>query len=430
MTQKSRQRFITANELLNSRNHSRLVETNLASARLEAGERFIQSGVPLNKDEYWKFSSPERFTSKGLKNQLNFSQLSLTESKGADEINIFFVDGVLDESLSQLKMYEDLEIVSMNNEKASELNWAQELYGQVESASQNKTKRALSAFNTACAKEGLFIRVRQGKKRKLVINYLGKLGTSDSLIHHIIKLEAGSELVLLEKGEGASRLNRLIEIDLLSGAHLDHIRFFGTDVSADALTQIFVQQAQQSHYREFALILNNEFIRNEFYVSLEGENAKVSLAGANLGKSDSVQDDTIYIAHLKPNCQSRQVFKKVLREEATGIFQGKIYVNSEAQKTDGYQISKGLLIGEKSKFLTKPELEIYADDVICSHGSTCGAIDEESLFYLTSRGVSKQEAVGMLILAFLDEAVQEIDDDKIAVEIRDILRRESEYKLE
>ena len=225
-------------------------------------------------------------------------------------------------------------------------------------------------------------------------------------------------------------MNRLIEIELLSSSVLDHIRFFGKDLLAEAVSQVFIRQSSESHYREFTLALNNNFIRNEFYVSLEGENAKTSLAGASLGNSDNVQDDTIYIAHLMPTCESRQVFKKVLRENATGIFQGKIFVSSEAQKTDGYQISKGLLIGDKSKFLTKPELEIYADDVICSHGSTCGAIDDESLFYLTSRGVSKKEAVGMLILAFLDEAVQEIEDKEVADEIREILRLDLEGGLE
>ena len=429
MTQKLTQRFLVANELLTSRNEISQVETNTASARLKAGKRFLQLGIPLNKDEYWKFCSPARFTSKDRMNQINVFQSTLTERNITDEINIFFVDGVLDKSLSQLEVHEDLEIISMSDEKSFDSTWAQDLYGQVESTSHQHTNRGLSAFNTACAKDGLFVRVRQGEKRKLVINYVGERSTSDALVHHVIKLESKSELVLIERGEGASRLNRLVEIELLSDSSLDHIRFFGNDKSADALTQIFVRQAQRSHYREFALILNNEFIRNEFYVSLEGENAKVSLAGASLGNGESVQDDTIYIAHLKPYCQSRQVFKKVLRDESTGIFQGKIYVSSEAQKTDGYQISKGLLIGEKSKFLTKPELEIYADDVICSHGSTCGAIDDESLFYLTSRGVSKQEAIGMLILAFLDEAVHEISDNEIADEIREILRLASEKKL-
>ena len=158
-----------------------------------------------------------------------------------------------------------------------------------------------------------------------------------------------------------------------------------------------------------------------FFVSLIGEGARVSLSGANLGKDNNVQDDTIFIAHLSRDCESRQVFKKVLQKGATGIFQGKIYVSSEAQKTDGYQVSKGLLIGNESKFLTKPELEIYADDVICSHGSTSGAIDEESVFYLTSRGVSRKDAESMLILAFLDEAIQEIDNNELAESVRKML---------
>ena len=117
------------------------------------------------------------------------------------------------------------------------------------------------------------------------------------------------------------------------------------------------------------------------------------------------------------------MFKKVLRNGATGIFQGKILVKADAQKTDGYQISQGLLLDDDSQFLAKPELEIYADDVACSHGSTCGGVDETSLFYLTSRGISKQDAQGMLVLAFADEAIAEIADETLADEIRDCLGR-------
>ena len=430
MTQNSKQRFLAADELLSFRNHHTHGNKNTEKARISAGKRFLKSGIPMSKDEYWKFSSPDQFTSKELQNQLSFSDSNQAVIQSDNEINIFFVDGILDENLSDLQVNENLEIFSMNDNKATELLWVQELYGEVEAASQKRTKRALSAFNTACAEHGLFVRAKRGGKHKLVVNYIGKESDSDSLIHHLIKLEHDSNLVLIEKGEGASRLNRLIEIELLSSSVLDHIRFFGKHSLAEAFSQVFIRQSSESHYREFTLALNNNFIRNEFYVSLEGENAKTSLAGASLGNSDNVQDDTIYIAHLMPTCESRQVFKKVLRDNATGIFQGKIFVSSEAQKTDGYQISKGLLIGDKSKFLTKPELEIYADDVICSHGSTCGAIDDESLFYLTSRGVSKKEAVGMLILAFLDEAVQEIEDKEMADEIREILRLDLEGGLE
>ena len=119
-----------------------------------------------------------------------------------------------------------------------------------------------------------------------------------------------------------------------------------------------------------------------------------------------------------------------MKENATGVFQGKIFVTSKAQKTDGYQVSKGLLIGNESRFLTKPELEIYADDVVCSHGSTSGAIDEDSLFYLNSRGVSKKEATDMLILAFLDESVSEIESDSLADGVRELLRKSLETRNE
>ena len=209
-----------------------------------------------------------------------------------------------------------------------------------------------------------------------------------------------------------------------------HIRYFGQNTTCDVLNQVFVRQGAKSTYNEFSLVINNAFIRNEFNISLEGEYAKVSLSGANLAENDNLQDDTIFVSHLKQNCESRQVFKKVLKDNSTGVFQGKIYVIADAQRTDGYQISKGLLLGKESKFLTKPELEIYADDVVCSHGSTCGSIDEDGLFYLTSRGVSKTEAVGMLILAFLDESLQEIESIELAEGIREILRLESEIQID
>jgi Fe-S cluster assembly protein SufD len=145
------------------------------------------------------------------------------------------------------------------------------------------------------------------------------------------------------------------------------------------------------------------------------------IAGACLGDGDFLQDDTVFVVHDAVGCESRQVFKKVLRNGATGVFQGKILVKQGAQQTDGYQISQSLLLDEDSQFLAKPELEIYADDVKCSHGSTSGAIDETGLFYLRSRGVPEAEATDLLVLAFLAEALDEIDDEGLRDDIRERL---------
>jgi Fe-S cluster assembly protein SufD len=163
---------------------------------------------------------------------------------------------------------------------------------------------------------------------------------------------------------------------------------------------------------------------------LEGEDSSMSISGAYIGTDEEHHDDTVFISHNAERCESRQVFKKVLRNKSTGVFQGKILVDSKAQKTDGYQISKGLLLDSESSFFAKPELEIYADDVICSHGSTCGAVDDNSLFYLTSRGIPKPIAVDMMIIAFIDESIQEIQNQSLANEIRTILVKELESRIE
>ena len=177
---------------------------------------------------------------------------------------------------------------------------------------------------------------------------------------------------------------------------------------------MFTRLGQESVYKSFTLTVNGILTRNEQIVELTGDDAVAHVAGACVGDGDFHHDDTVFITHDAVNCESRQVFKKVLRNGATGVFQGKILVKAGAQKTDGYQISQSLLLDEDSQFLAKPELEIYADDVACSHGSTSGAIDETALFYLRSRGVPVKDATNMLTLAFLAEAVDEIEDSELA----------------
>ncbi len=153
-------------------------------------------------------------------------------------------------------------------------------------------------------------------------------------------------------------------------------------------------------------------------IELAGRDARAHVAGAAMGDGAFHHDDTVFVTHAAEACESRQVFKKVLKNGAVGVFQGKILVKPGAQKTDGYQISQSLLLDADSQFLAKPELEIYADDVKCSHGSTSGAIDDTALFYLQSRGVPRAAAQALLVLAFLAEAIDEVEDEAIAEDIR------------
>jgi Fe-S cluster assembly protein SufD len=187
------------------------------------------------------------------------------------------------------------------------------------------------------------------------------------------------------------------------------------------VTHLFTRLGTESVFKSFALGANGLLTRNECVIELTGDDAVAHVAGAAIGDGDFHHDDTVFITHDALRCESRQVFKKVLRNGAVGVFQGKILVKKDAQKTDGYQLSQSLLLDGDSQFLAKPELEIYADDVVCSHGSTSGAIDDDALFYLRARGIPVDIATDLLTLAFLAEALHEIETDSLSSAVGDRL---------
>ncbi|MDP5335497.1 MAG: SufD family Fe-S cluster assembly protein, partial [Paracoccaceae bacterium] len=222
---------------------------------------------------------------------------------------------------------------------------------------------------------------------------------------------------VLENGPAAARFNKCMEVEIADGAAFHHVRAQGRDHERRAVTHLFARLGAESTFKSFTLTANGVLTRNEAFIELTGDNAVAHIAGAAMGDGAFHHDDTVFITHDAVNCESRQVFKKVLRNGAVGVFQGKILVKEGAQKTDGYQISQSLLLDGDSQFLAKPELEIYADDVACSHGSTSGAIDMDALYYLRSRGVPRKEATDLLVLSFLAEAVDEIEDEGLREEI-------------
>jgi Fe-S cluster assembly protein SufD len=238
---------------------------------------------------------------------------------------------------------------------------------------------------------------------------------SEAVLHHLIKVDKDCSITLLESGPFATKVNTVMEVFLEQSASFQHVRTQGRDHDRWAVTHIFADIQEKAKFKSFTLTANGVLTRNECILALSGNECVAHVAGASVGDGKQFHhDDTVFVTHDAVACESRQVFKKVLRNGATGVFQGKILVKEGAQKTDGYQISQSLLLDDDSQFLAKPELEIYADDVICSHGSTSGAIDEQALFYLCSRGISKNDATDMLTLAFLAEAVDEIENEDVA----------------
>jgi Fe-S cluster assembly protein SufD len=390
------------------------------AARNEALARLRSMGLPSRRDEYWKYTRPDTLTQVGATNAAVLATDEAPVFGEIDTLQIVFVDGVFDEAASADLTLEGITIERLAAANA-DIHWAKGLYGALETNGQTPVERPLATLNTAFATDGVLLHITGKPSKPIHLIYRHVSNASDAILHHVIKVDADAEVTVLENGPAAARFNECMEVDIADGAKFHHVRAQGRDHERRAATHIFARLGTASTFKSFTLTANGVMTRNECVIELTGDDAHATIAGASLGDGDFHHDDTVFITHDAVNCESRQVFKKVLRNGATGVFQGKILVKAGAQKTDGYQISQSLLLDEDSQFLAKPELEIYADDVACSHGSTSGAIDEDALFYLRSRGVPHGEATDMLTLSFLAEAVEEIENEALAEEINERL---------
>ncbi len=390
-------------------------------ARRAAEARVRAAGLPGPRDEYWKYTDPATLTQAEAPAAAQFDPGDERPLFDAiDRLRVVFIDGVFAPHLSDPLAMDGVEIERLADAVTRDIHWARDLFGALETRGQDPVARPLAALNTAFATDGLVIRATGRAARPINLVYLHQAERSDAILHHLVRVEPGAELTVLESGPAAARFNKCMEIDLGAGGAFHHVRAQGRDHERRAVTHMFARIAAEARYKSFSLTANGVLTRNENVLEIVGDAASAHVAGAALGDAAFGafhHDDTVFVTHDAVGCESRQVFKKVLRNGAEGVFQGKILVKDGAQKTDGYQISQALLLDEDSSFQAKPELEIYADDVQCSHGSTTGAIDEEALFYLRARGVPVQTATDLLVLAFLAESIEEIEDEALRADI-------------
>ena len=362
------------------------------AARREALARLRATGLPQRRDEYWRFTRPDSLNTPEATpaRPLRHGEAELFD--GIDRLRIVFVDGRFDAEASDDLAGEGIEIARLAG--SGDLHWARELYGTLEARGPDP-RRPPARDAEHRLRHRRRADPRHGRvSRPVALVYLHEDEASDAILHHVVRVEPGADLTLLEAGPAAARFNNVLEVEVGDDAGFHHVRAQGRDHERRAMTHIFARLGTRSTFKSFTLTVNGVLTRNECVVELTGDDAMAHVAGAAVGDGDFHHDDTVFVTHDALRCESRQVFKKVLRNGATGVFQGKILVKPGAQQTDGYQISQALLLDGDSQFLAKPELEIYADDVKCSHGSTSGAIDDEALFYLRSRGVGARRCAG------------------------------------
>lgn len=234
-----------------------------------------------------------------------------------------------------------------------------------------------------------------------------------------ITLEDNAEATIIERqsGQGAYWKNMVTQITLGQNAKLHHIRINDDTLEGVQTNMAHITLARDAVYNGFSLNIGGKLTRHDIHAEIQGQGAEASFNGVNLLNGTQHGDTTILIEHQAPHTQSNQFYRTLLDDKARGVFQGKVHVHQVAQKTDGYQLSNALLLSPDAEMDTKPELEIYADDVKCSHGATTGQLDEDPLFYLRQRGLNDAQARLLLIQAFVDEVVDKVENEAIREEI-------------
>ncbi len=278
-----------------------------------------------------------------------------------------------------------------------------------------KAEDVVVDLNTAFMREGLVIRVAAGTEvaEKLVLD----LAHASRHGRVIVEIGAGSALTLVEKHSGpdgvAYQANQVVELILGEGAKVEHIRVNTAGNEALVLSTLAASLADEAELMSLNFSMGGAVARHQSFITYAGEDAKLDLRGVTMIRGRQHCDNTLVVDHAVPHGTSRELFRTVADDEAHGVFQGKIIVRPHAQKTDGQMASNALLLGDEAAMSNKPELEIFADDVVCAHGATCGALEESQLFYLMARGLPRAEAEALLVEAFLGEVLEAVSDEAL-----------------
>lgn len=278
-------------------------------------------------------------------------------------------------------------------------------------------KDGVVALNTAFVQGGVIVTVKDGaevSKPLELVHIATAMGAQ--AVRNRVAVGKGARLRVLESfsgDTGTGEVNVVFDYDVADNAEVAATRLItGKSDAAHLLTTIATIGAG-AEFKSLGFIAGPQFVRNQQFVNFTGENSQAKIYGVSMAGGDALADQTLIVDHAVPHCNSREYFKTVLDGRARGVYQGRINVAPHAQKTDGEMMTQALLLSEEAEMANKPELEIFADDVICAHGATSGQIDEDLLFYLRARGIPEAEAKTLLVLAFLSEAIEEYGEDDV-----------------
>lgn len=398
-------------------------EPTWIAARRQAGAaRFEAMGFPTRRDEAWKYTDV-RAIARGefaLARDAEFSPASAAAlTLPIDTHRLTFVDGVFAPALSTLDGLP--EGVSLQPLSAALVENHEAVGGPLGRLTGVEFS-PFSALNTAFMEEGAVLRLAPGTvvEKPITLQFLSRRGEAPVMSHPRVLVQAGgrSQATLIEHHvgeEGAANFTNLVEEVILErNAILTHYKLQEAPLADLHIASIHVEQARDSRYTSFNLNLGGALVRTDLISELNGENATCDFYGLFYGEGRQHVDSHTLANHNAPHTFSNENYKGILDDRAHGVFNGKVVVKRDSQKIEGFQSNANLLLSDRAEIDAKPELEIYADDVKCSHGTTTGQLDEEAIYALRSRGIDRQTARGLLTLAFAGEVLEEVGLDAIS----------------
>jgi Fe-S cluster assembly protein SufD len=388
------------------------------SSRREAFDKFMKLGFPSKSNEEYKYSTTEKL----FKDDFNWTTFEINNQpidyasyrkNNLEASHIFLVNGQLIKQESELNINEDgfiiCDIITAAKEHSA-------LFEKFYAAQIKEFNDAFAQLNTAIAANGLFIYIepnRSIQKPIQINNICNSLTNQVFHTHHIIVAEKFSNVSIVETFSTASKseaylLNTVSEVVVGENAFVNYYKLQSENDKAVQINSTQVGQQQNSHFDTNTVTLGGKWIRNNLNIVLNGTQCVSHLNGLQILNKQQHVDNHTLVDHQMPHCESNQLYKGILNDKSTGVFNGKIFVRKDAQKTNAYQSSKNMLLSDDATMNTKPQLEIYADDVKCSHGSSTGQIDENAVFYLRARGLSPESAKSLLMNAFAIDVIQTI----------------------
>ncbi len=393
------------------------VDAYVHEIRSEAIKTFEEKGFPTKKEEDWKYTPLNRILKQNYsvfpkkENALEYRDVKKYFIHDIDTYKIVFIDGKYSSHLSQTT-HDGMDICLMSAalSKPKYRLFIENYFNKI------ATNDSLSSLNTAFSSEGAYISIPKNKLVEKPIQILHfSTGNESALMlqpRNLIVVGENSHVQIIERHQSLTDnpvlTNNVTEIFASKRAIIDYYKVQNDNINASLIDNTFIKQRQESHCSVHTFSFGGKLTRNNLNFFQHGERIDSTLKGVTIiGDKQHVDHNTL-VHHIEPNCESHQDYKGVFADNAIGVFNGKVVVEKEAQKTNAFQANNNILISDKATINTKPQLEIFADDVKCSHGCTIGQLDENAMFYLKTRGIPEKEAKALLMYAFSNNVLDSV----------------------